>query len=83
MAAQVDNNMTNKEAIERWATYIIPKVFKAEESLLEEHPEWSKRLRSFKTNKEDATKLAREYCTAIATIIVEEAEFYNPNEEEE
>ena len=63
-------SMTNKEAIERWAEFVIPAVFKAEDQLLEEHPEWIERLRSFKTKEEDAAKLAREYCNAIATVIV-------------
>jgi hypothetical protein len=83
MAAQVDNNMTNKEAIERWATYIIPAVFKAEDQLLKEHPKWKDRLRCLANGEEDPYKVSEEYCTAIATIIVTEAEDYNQNEKEE
>ena len=36
--------MTNKEEIERWAKFIIPAVFKAEDKLTKEHPEWHDRL---------------------------------------
>ena len=59
----------NQGTIERWAEYIIPAVFSAENKLLEEHPEWKERLRDI--NKEDSTRLAAEYYRAIAEIIVE------------
>ena len=63
--------MTNEEAIERWARYIIPAVFKAETKLQREHPEWKVRLRNIK--EEEASRVAEEYCTAIATEIVTNA----------
>lgn len=37
--------MTNKEAIDHWAEQIIPAVFKAEDALQKEKPEWKERLR--------------------------------------
>ena len=61
---------TNKEAIERWARYIIPAVFKAEAQLLEEHPEWKDRLRCLANGEEDQHKVSAEYCNTIATVIV-------------
>ncbi len=63
--------MTDKEAIERWARYIIPAVFKAETKLQQEHPEWKVRLATI--TKEDSPRVAEEYCTAIATEIVTNA----------
>ena len=63
--------MTDKEAIERWARYIIPAVFKAETKILQEHPEWKERLTNIE--EEDAWQVAEEYCTAIATEIVTNA----------
>lgn len=63
--------MTNKEAIERWAKYIVPTVFKAEDALKKAKPEWEERLRKLGTpDGEDPTKVAVEYCHEIATIIV-------------
>lgn len=73
--------MTNKEAIERWAEYIIPTVFRAEQQLLITKPEWEKRLKYVLVD--DAPKIAYEYCRAIAEIIVTNAEDYDPNEKEE
>ena len=73
--------MTNSEAITRWAEFIIPAVFKAEDQLKREHPEWTERLRKLGTPEgEDPHQVAQEYCTAIATIIVTNAEDYDPNE---
>lgn len=63
--------MTNKEAIDRWAEYIIPAVFKAEDALKKAKPEWEERLRKLGTPEgEDQHKVAEEYCREIATIIV-------------
>ena len=64
--------MIDQEIIERWAGYIIPAVFKAEEKLIQEHPEWKERLRNI--TKENAEQLAKEYCIAVATEIVTNAE---------
>ena len=36
--------MTNKECIDRWAEQIIPAVFKAEDALQKDKPEWKERL---------------------------------------
>lgn len=58
--------MNKQETIQRWATYIVPAVFRAEQQLLEEQPQWRERLK----NVENATQTAQEYCEAIATIIV-------------
>ena len=63
--------MTDKEAIDRWAGYIIPAVFKAETKLQREHPEWVERLRN--VNEENCGSVAEEYCRAIATEIVTNA----------
>lgn len=63
--------MTNKEAIDRWADWIIPQVFKAEDALKKAKPEWIERLRKLGTPEgEDPHKVAMEYCRDIATIIV-------------
>lgn len=73
--------MTNKEAIERWAKFIIPAVFHAEDALQKAVPEWKERLRNIK--EEEGPALADEYCHAIAEIIVKNSLDYDPNEEEE
>ena len=73
--------MTNQECINRWAQYIIPAVFKAEDELIRTHPEWKERLAQI--DPAEGTQIAQEYCTAIATIIVTNAEDYDPNEKEE
>jgi hypothetical protein len=76
--------MTNKEAIDRWAEYIIPAVFKAEDALKKAKPEWEERLRKLGTPEgEDPHKVVQEYCREIATIIVREAPDYDPFEDEE
>ena len=61
--------MTKTEIIDRWAEYIIPAVFKAESALQNVCPEWHEKLKS--VTNENVEKVAKEYCTAIATIIVE------------
>ena len=72
--------MTNKEAIDRWATYIIPAVFRAEDALTKVKPEWKERLGKLRTDGgEDPTKVAAEYCREIATIIVTQAADYEPD----
>ena len=67
--------MTNKEFVERWAEFIIPAVFKAEDELLKTHPEWSERLANIPEDK--VSVVAEEYCTAIAEIIVRASEDFN------
>jgi hypothetical protein len=63
--------MTNKEAIDRLAEYIIPAVFMAENELKKAVPEWEERLRHLgEPGGEDPHKVADEYCRAIAHIIV-------------
>ena len=63
--------MTNKEAIDRWATYIIPAVFKAEDALQKAKPEWKERLEKLgEPGGEDPSTVAEEYCREIATILV-------------
>lgn len=70
--------MTNKETIERWAEYIVPVVFKAEDALQKAKPEWKERLRKLGTpDGEEPSKVAREYCHEIATIIVRQAADYD------
>ena len=64
--------MTNKEAIDRWAGYIIPAVFKAETKFQREHPEWVEKLKT--VTEENGTRIAEEYCRAIAEEIVLNAE---------
>lgn len=72
--------MTNKETIDRWAGSIIPAVFKAEDALQKAKPEWKERLRKLgESGGEDAQKVAKEYCTEIATIIVTQAADYVPD----
>ena len=70
--------MTNKEAIERWAKYIIPTVFRAEHQLQDSKPEWNERLANLKDDEGPAT--AQKYCREIAEIIVKQAEDYVPDE---
>jgi hypothetical protein len=73
--------MTNKECIDRWSEYIIPAVFKAEEALQKAVPEWKERLRRLSdvASEEDPHKVAKEYCTEIATIIVTQGSDYVPD----
>lgn len=60
--------MSKKEDIERWAQFIVPAVFKAEDALHKKHPEWHDRLKAAK--KDNAPQVAEEYCRAIAEEIV-------------
>ena len=72
--------MTNKEAIDRWAELIVPAVFKAEEALQKAKPEWKERLKNLgEPGGEDPHKVAVEYCTEIATIIVTQGSDYVPD----
>jgi hypothetical protein len=70
--------MTNKEFVERWAEFIIPAVFKAEDELLKTHPEWRERLANIPEDK--VSVVAEEYCTAIAEIIVRASEDFDEEE---
>jgi hypothetical protein len=72
--------MTNKETIDRWAEQIIPAVFRAEDALQKEKPEWKERLKHLgEPGGEDPHKVAEEYCREIATIIVTQAADYEPD----
>lgn len=70
--------MTNKECVECWAELIIPAVFKAEDALLKDKPEWEERI----ANATDDCKsdLAKEYCRKVAEIIVRGAEDFDEEE---
>ena len=70
--------MTNKETIDRWAEYIIPAVFRAEDALKKAKPEWEERLRRLgQPGGEVPETVAQEYCREIATIIVTQAVDYD------
>ena len=56
--------MTRQEAINHWAEYVIPSVFKAEDKL---RPQLKKIIAD---NKDDHERAAKLYCQAIATEIV-------------
>lgn len=72
--------MTNKETIDRWAEYIIPAVFRAEEALKKAKPEWEERLRRLgEPGGEPPETVAAEYCREIATIIVKLGSDYEPD----
>ena len=72
--------MTNKEIVDRWAEYIIPAVFKAEDALTKAKPEWKKRLSKLgQPDGEDPHKVAEEYYREIATIIVTQGSDYEPD----
>ena len=72
--------MTNKETIDRWAEYIIPAVFRAEDALTKAKPEWKERLAKLGMPEgEDPNKVAAEYCREIATIIVKFGTDYEPD----
>ena len=72
--------MTNKECIDRWAGQIIPAVFKAEDALQKAVPEWKERLKRLgEPGGEDPHKVAKEYCHAIAHIIVTQGSDYEPD----
>jgi hypothetical protein len=72
--------MTNKECIDRWAEYIVPAVFKAEDALHKAVPEWKKRLAKLgQPGGEDPHKVAEEYCREIARIIVTQGSDYEPD----
>ena len=77
---QKKGTMTNKESIDRWAEYIIPAVFMAEDALQKAVPEWKERLKRLKEpGGEDPHKMAAEYCHAIAHIIVTQGSDYVPD----
>ena len=69
--------MTNKETVERWAEFIIPAVFKAEDALLKERPEWKVILK--KVTDDNGKEIAAKYCKEIATIIVKKGIDYKPD----
>jgi len=72
--------MTNREAIDRWSEQIIPAVFKAEDALQKAKPEWKERLKRLgEPGGEDPHKVAKEYCQAIAHIIVTQGSDYVPD----
>ena len=72
--------MTNKEAVDRWATYIIPAVFRAEDALKKAKPEWVEILSKLGTAEGgDPHEVAKAYCREIATIIVTQAADYEPD----
>ena len=72
--------MTNKETIDRWAEYIIPAVFKAEDALTKAKPEWKERLAKLgKPGGEPPETVAAEYGREIATIIVKLGSDYEPD----
>lgn len=72
--------MTNKETIDRWAEQIIPVVFRAEEALQKAKPEWKEWLAKLgQPGGEDPHKVAVEYCTEIAHIIVTQGSDYVPD----
>ena len=72
--------MTNKEAIDRWAEFIIPAVFKAADALKKAKPEWEERLKRLgEPGGEDPHRVADEYCREIATIIVKLGSDYEPD----
>lgn len=63
--------MTRQEAIDRWAKFIVPSVFRAETELLQTHPEWKIRLEETKdADYETVRKVSTDYARAIAEIIV-------------
>lgn len=72
------SDMTNKECVERWAEMIIPAVFRAEDALLRNKPEWKERIAN--ATDDYMSDLAKEYCTEIAEIIVRGAEDFDEEE---
>lgn len=64
-----------QEAIERWAKYIIPAVFRAEDALKVKHPEWIAKLQN--VTAENMQETAEGYSRAIAEEIV-----FNSTDEE-
>lgn len=70
--------MTNKECVERWAEMIIPAVFRAEDALLKNKPEWKERIAN--ATDDYMSDLAKEYCREIAEIIVRGAEDFDEEE---
>lgn len=74
--------ISNREAIERWAEYILPVAFKAETEFQREHPEWVARLRRLgEPGGEDPYKVSREYCLELAKKIVLQGTDYDPTDE--
>ena len=72
------SDMTNKECVERWAENIIPAVFRAEDALLKNKPEWKERIAN--ATDDYMSDLAKEYCTEIAEIIVRGADDFDEEE---
>lgn len=60
--------MSREDIIERWTTYIIPSVFRAEDALHSSCPEWKERIKN--ATDENIGQVAQDYCRAIAEIIV-------------
>ena len=72
--------MTKKEAIDRWAKFIIPAVFRAEDRLNKDKPVWKEWLANI--TPENGSELAEMYCREIAEIIVSSNPEYNKKNEE-
>ena len=78
--SRMKSRMTNAQAVDRWAKYIIPAVFRAEDALKKANPDWNERLAKIgQPGGEDPHKVAEEYCREIATIIVTQAADYEPD----
>ena len=63
------NEEERREAIERWATYIIPAVFRGEDELMKKHPEWKDKLAACSSTHQRQHVMMK-YCKAIAEEIV-------------
>lgn len=79
--SRMKSGMTNAQAVDRWAEYIVPAVFKAEDALQKAKPEWKERLRRLgqPDSQENPETVAKEYCREIATIIVTQGSDYQPD----
>ena len=78
--SRMKSRMTNAQAVDRWAKFIIPAVFRAEDALKKTKPEWEERLKRLgEPDGEDPHKVAEEYCREIATIIVKQGSDYEPD----
>lgn len=57
-----------RETVERWAKYIVPAVFRAEDALKVKRPEWIAKLQN--VTAENMQETAEGYSRAIAEEIV-------------
>jgi hypothetical protein len=70
--------MTIEQAIQRWAKFIVPTVFRAEAEMLRKHPELEGSLRNIPASELPARAAA--YSRAVAEEVVVQGRKYDPDD---